>query len=114
MSYQAANGAKIRNLGAQFVKGKTEAGEEASMRFQVAEVTKALGAVGKICEAGNRVIFDEEGSFIEDKKTGRKTTIRKERGCYFLDLYVKEGKDGAMIANTAAEEVFSRLEQELP
>ena len=33
------------------------------MTFQCADVTKALGSVSKICSNGNRVIFDDEGSY---------------------------------------------------
>ena len=42
------------------------------MTFQVAKVRGPLGSVRRICEAGNRVVFDDEGegSYIESKKTG--------------------------------------------
>ena len=68
-----------------------EDGARHMMTFQVAGVHKALGAVSRIVGAGHRVIFNEEsvGSFIEDKKTGRKTKLRQTNGVYFLDVWMK-------------------------
>ena len=40
------------------------------MTFQVAQVNKALGSVHSIVHKGNRVVFDDEGLYIEDKKYG--------------------------------------------
>ena len=61
------------------------------MTFQVAGVNGPLGSVRKICKEGNRVVFDEEGSYIEDKKTGMITRIRDEAGVYVLKLKVNKG-----------------------
>ena len=47
------------------------------MTFQVTDVTKALGSVSKIVANGNKVVFDESGSPIENKRS-------RER----LDVYV--------------------------
>jgi len=57
-------------------------------------VTKVLGSVSKICEAGNRVVFDESGSYIESVSTGRRTKLEKEKGVYCMSLWVK-GKEGS-------------------
>ena len=37
------------------------------MTFQVAKVRGPLGSVRRICEAGNRVMLDDDGSYIESK-----------------------------------------------
>ena len=63
--YVAANGTEIDNVGQRDVKGMTSEGNNASMTFQVADVKGALGSVHRICEAGNRVMFDDEGSYVE-------------------------------------------------
>ena len=57
--YVAANGTEIDNVGQRDVKGMTSEGNNASMTFQVADVEGALGSVNRICEAGNRVVFDD-------------------------------------------------------
>ena len=63
-----------------------------SMSFRVADVTKPLGAVSKICHKGNKVVFDVEGSYIEHKATGARTPLREERGVYVLDIEMVPGR----------------------
>ncbi len=46
-------------------------------------------AVRRICSAGNRVVFDEEGSDIEDKASRAKATISKEDRIYAARVWVK-------------------------
>ena len=58
------------------------------MTFQVAQVTKPLCAVSKICEKGHTTAFDEDGSYIKNKKTGKVTHLKKERGVYVMDAAV--------------------------
>ena len=40
--------------------------------------------MSKICRAGNRVIFDDEGSYIEDKSTGEIMWLEQRDGLYVL------------------------------
>ena len=56
---------------------------------QVCDVNKALLSVKKIIAAGNRVTFDEEGSFIEDKSSGEKMWLREDKGMFMLKMWVK-------------------------
>ena len=59
------------------------------MTMQVAEkVTKPLGSVSRICAAGHRVIFDDDGSYIEHKETGVRTWLRQRDGIYVLEAWV--------------------------
>ena len=56
------------------------------MRFQAAPVERALGSVKRICQAGHRVVFDEdEGSYILNKKTGEVNWLREDNGNYVMD-----------------------------
>ena len=57
MEYTAAGGHKIPNLGMQRPYIHLLDGTKYTMAFQVAGVSKALGAVSRIVGAGNRVIF---------------------------------------------------------
>ena len=88
--YSAANGSEIQNLGEKVVKGQTATGMWCSMKFQVCSVTKPLGSVSRMCQAGSRVIFcpPEEGSYIENVRTGRRTPLRQSKGLYFLDMWI--------------------------
>ena len=56
--------------------------------FQVTDVTKALGSVSKIVANGNKVVFDESGSFIENKRSRERLWMREDNGVYVLDVYV--------------------------
>ena len=59
--------------------GYTAEGTKLGIDVQIAEVKKTLGSVRRICEAGNRVVFDEDGSYVENKSSGEKTALTKER-----------------------------------
>ena len=52
------------------------------MTVQVADVNKGLLSVRKAAAAGNRVVFDEDGSFIEDKRTGEKMWLKDKAGMH--------------------------------
>ena len=96
MEYTAAGGHKIPNLGmCRPIVYRTD-GSGMTMAFQVAGVSKALGAVSRIVGNGNRVIFDhpnEGGSYIENKKTGKQTPLRQHNGVYYLDVWYKPGDE---------------------
>ena len=94
VQYTAAGGHKIANLGMQRPYIYMQDGSQYTMAFQVAGVSKALGAVSRIVGAGNRVIFDDPatvGSYIENKTTGKTTPLRQNNGVYYLDVWVKPG-----------------------
>ena len=42
------------------------------MRAQVCAVNKALLSVSRMVQAGNRVVFDPNGSYVEDLHSGEK------------------------------------------
>ena len=71
MQYEAANGVRIPNLGENKFQVYSEEGTVGSITTQVCEVNKGLLSVRKVMEAGNRVVFDGTGSYIEDKKNAR-------------------------------------------
>jgi hypothetical protein len=91
VQYEVANGIRIPNLGEKKFKGHTEEGMVRNLTAQVCEVNKALLSVRKVVQAGNRVVFDTEGSFIEDKTTGQKMWLKEENGMYMLRMWVKSG-----------------------
>ena len=59
------------------------------MMAAVTDVDDALLSVSKVVKAGNRVVFDEELSFIESKKTGHWAPLRQEGNLFFLDVWVE-------------------------
>ena len=64
--------------------------------MQITDVAKALASVGKICAAGNRVVFEPDGGYIENVASGSRTQLRKEGAAYKLDMWVtaRHAEDG--------------------
>ena len=86
--YQTADGTPIYNEGQKTLKLMNHLGQARIMTFQCAEVKKALGSVSKICSNGNRVIFDDEGSHIENKESGERLCLEQKNGVYVLDMMI--------------------------
>jgi hypothetical protein len=83
IGFVAANGGRMNNYGGtkvEFVKD----GKRKSMSFQVTDCKKPLASVSKIVDKGNRVVFDSEGSYIQNKETGEIMKIERERGTYVM------------------------------
>ena len=87
-TYQSASGAKIANQGEKRLQVVTEEGQEAEATFQIAEVTRPLSAVSRICDKGNVVVFSHDGGFIQNMAGGR-TYFRRENNVYMIDLYMQ-------------------------
>ena len=90
IGYIAANGSKISNYGEKRIAGISNEGVPMGMTMQVTDVQKVLAAVSQMCDAGNRVIFDNDGSYILNKKTGQRTAMRRERGVYKFDMWIEK------------------------
>ena len=91
VKYEVATGVRIPNLGEKKFQGITQEGTTRTITAQVCDVNKALLSVKKVVSAGNRVVFDEEGSYIQDKLTGEIMDLREDNGMYMLNMWVKKG-----------------------
>ncbi len=99
------------------MKGVTDESQEVGMAFQVAKVRGPLGSVRRNCEAGNRVVFHEEGSYIESKTSKKRTKINNVKGVDLLKWWVKQEEQQGVysvsgvrgFANSSS--VFARLGQ---
>ena len=89
VQYEVASGELIPNLGEKKFMGICEGGEERMMTAQVCDVNKALLSVKRIVQAGNRVVFETQGGYVEDTKTGDKIYIRDSGGMYMLKMWVR-------------------------
>ena len=92
LNYTAANGTVIQNYGQRVIKGFTGDWVPIESAVQVVEVKRNLAGAMRIMKAGNRIVLDEEGSFIEDKKTGRQSKMRMENGDFEFDIWVPRPK----------------------
>ena len=59
--YGGATGHKVPIMGEQQILGVLPGGTERAMTWQVAEVTRPLLSVGKMCDAGHQVLFGRNG-----------------------------------------------------
>ena len=100
-SYEVANGDEIDNEGEKkfiahmlTVNGEDSGGK--GIVAQVCKVHRPLMSVKKICKNGQRVVFDDEGSYVECKSTGERLQVLEEDGEYVLDVWVntEEAKEG--------------------
>ena len=86
--YTSANGGKISNLGQQTIPVAFENGIKCQAVFQVAEVSRPLMSVAKICELGNRVMFGAGGGLIMNLNSGEVTPFEKKDGVYIFTLWI--------------------------
>ena len=63
------------------------------MNFSVTDCKKPLASVSKIVDRGNRVVFDEDESYILNKKTGEKISLERDRGTYVMVVEFKVDED---------------------
>ena len=87
-NFQSATGEPIPDLGDLRLPLHMREGTVRGMVMKASPVTKPLGSVKKICQAGHTVVFDDEGSFIMIKNAGEVNWLREEDGNYMLDAWV--------------------------
>ena len=89
--YTCAGGKPLYNLGEKrCVLASNNDATEHNLTLQVADVTRALLSVSKAVDGGNRVVFDQDWSYIEDRRTGKRTTITRQGMLYVLEAWVKK------------------------
>ena len=91
VKYEVANGVRIPNLGEKRFTGVTEEGSLRQITAQVCDVNKPLLSVSKMVTAGNRVVFDKDGSYIENVQSGENVWLKEQGGMYMLKIWVKKG-----------------------
>ena len=89
VKYEVANGVRIPNLGEKNFVGVSNEGMKSQMEVQVCDINKGLLSVSKIVANGNRVVFDPQGSYIEDPRTGEVMQLKASRGLYMLKMWTK-------------------------
>ena len=94
VQYEVANGERIDNLGEKQFTCVGDEGYECNMKAQVCDVNKALLSVRRLTQAGNRVVFDTNGGYIENLGTGEKMHMREQGGMYVLKLWVRRSFQG--------------------
>ena len=91
-----ASGDLIPNLGEKRFIGICENGETRNMTAQVCDV-KVLLSVKCMVQAGNRVVFEPSGGYIEDTHTGERIHMKESGGMYMLKMWVQRPFQGQAI-----------------
>ena len=89
VQYEVASGDLIPNLGEKSFLAYGEQGQVRAIKAQVCEVNKALLSVSRMVQAGNRVVFSNSGSYVEDENTGERIPLREQGGMYMLKLWIR-------------------------
>jgi len=83
----AANGDRIANIGEVAMTLKSKTGATFNSVFQIADVTRPLYSVGRICDAGCEVTFNNEQAVV--RKSGKVMSVfKRQGGLYIADLDV--------------------------
>ena len=87
---------KTRTIGAVDAEGMTRL---SALRFNVANVAKALASAVKVVKAGNLVVMhpDPEKCFIQNISTGERMKLREEKGTYVFDVVFEETKEAGQV-----------------
>ena len=95
VEYTAANGKRLPNRGCKDLDVCTADGTMRKMRVQLADIHKPLFSIGRSTARGHRVVLDEGGdSYIEHRGSGHRVPLRKEKGVFVFDLWVKVPSEG--------------------
>ena len=70
----------------------TDGGLTCDLKAEATEVNKALLSVSRIVSAGNRVVFDSGGSYIEHKASGEWMPLEEKRGIYIPKVWIPRGQ----------------------
>ena len=76
-------------MGQQKLHVQINEGRDATVVYQIAEVSRPLTAVSATCDSGNWVVYTPQGGFIMNCQTGRRTHFERNGGIYELDLWVR-------------------------
>ena len=88
VKYEVADGSHILHLGEKEFSAYTDSGSLRRLNTQVTGVNKALLSVPRIVKAGNRVVFDDDGSYIEHKKSGEWMPLEERGGVYTIKMWI--------------------------
>ena len=87
-TYYAANGTQVKDEGMRSPLTRTGEGQTRSVDFSVCSVRRPIISVGKAVEKGQRIVFDSDGSYVEDKASGERTAIEKKSGVFVMKMWV--------------------------
>ena len=73
-----------------------------AIEFNVAEVRKPLASAARMVKSGNRVVLDQDGSFIENKSTGERMEVRVKDETFVFDVELTNGESEVITLDSGA------------
>ena len=93
--YLSASGDVLRNLGEKELNVITCEGFPATTTFQIADVTRPLCSIAKVCDKGNKVIFEKDCGYVEDQ-WGTRSYFQRKGNIYTMNFYALDtGNQGS-------------------
>ena len=83
----------------QAVEAKVQKG---AIEFNVADVRKPLAFAVKMVRAGNRIVFDDEGSYVESKSTGERMRVDVKDETFVFNVTFENGEEGTITLDSGA------------
>ena len=84
--YVSASGEVLPNLGEKRVSVYTNEGIPAEATFQVADVTRPLCSIARVCDKGSTVVFTSTGGYIENSR-GQRTHFERKNNVYTMQFH---------------------------
>ena len=81
--YISASGEVLQNLGEKMVSVYTNEGMPAEATFLVADVTRPLCSIARVCDQGNTAVFTSAGGFFENGH-GQRSNFEQKSNVYTM------------------------------
>ena len=73
-----------------------------AIEFNVAEVGKPLASAARMVKSGNRVVLDQDSSFIENKSTGERMEVRVKDETFVFNVELTNGESEVITLDSGA------------
>ena len=77
-------------MGEIAITGKATKGVMMNVISQTSDVTKPLASAREIMKAGNRIVLDEDSSYIDNKTTNKRIPIDRKSDMFVVTLRMKK------------------------
>ena len=117
-TYRTANGNSLSDLGCKYLVDAKDSRDPLVIRARVADVSRPLMSVAALVDAGNQVVFEKDGAYALNPKTGRKIDFERTSGGWNYRMTVAapvdanrklQGALASLSSEAADENPFGRL-----
>ena len=75
------------------MKAQSDSGQPLNVAFDNVKITPPLMSVSETIQNKYRVVFYDDGSYKENKKTGQWVDVRQQGSLYYPDQWVRAPED---------------------